>query len=171
MYVTPPQLAIGPDSLQELSELFGVAPELMRATLDDADRTSWDADQVADADAALASIEQYCSMATGEIDAYLVRRGYVVPMDATQFPVLRVWASSIARYHLHPQRDRTSEETGRIERDYRTAIKSLEALVQGNLSLGAGDPLATNQATAADTDAVRVQSSPRKFSRGSLGEL
>ncbi|HEY0466070.1 MAG TPA: phage protein Gp36 family protein [Polyangiaceae bacterium] len=170
MYVTPQQLADGSDSLKELSELLDVPADLLRATLDEADRTGWDAGEIAAADAAVATIEQQCVAASGEIDARLVQRGYQVPLDAGQFQILAVWGRSIARYRLHPQRDRTSEETGRIERDYNAAVRDLNAVAKGELSLGAGDPLVVNQVTD-NAGAVRVQSGDRKFSRRSLGSL
>ncbi len=170
MYVTPAQLANGPDSLNELSELFGVAADLLRATINGSDRSAWGTDETAAADDALARITAYCLQATGEIDAYLVKRGYTVPMDATQFPLLSVWGRSIARYHLHPQRDRTTEDSGRIERDYRDARKALEMVATGDLMLGAGDPLAVDDIDA-DAGSVRVVSQRRKFSRTTLGSL
>lgn len=104
------------------------------------------------------------------MDSRLARRGYQLPLDHLQFPVLTVWARAIARYHLHPQRDRTNEETGRIERDYRNAIRSLNSIAKGELSLGANDPLAVD-AGAQDGGAVRIESNPRMHSRGSLKGL
>ena len=73
------------------------------------------------------------------------------------------------RYHIHRQRDRTDEERGRIERDYREALRALDYVAQGKLSLGAGDPLAG--AGPADGGAVRVASNPRMFTRKGLGAL
>lgn len=170
MYVTPAQLASGPDSLNELSELFQVAPALMRATLDDTDRHDWATDDVLQADAALVQIQFACDQAKGEVDSRLARRGYQLPLPAGQFPVLTVWARAIARYHLHPQRDRTNEETGRIERDYRNAIRNLDKVAAGELTLGANDPLAV-VADSQGGGAVRVESNPRIHSRESLGRL
>ncbi len=170
MYVTPLQLADGSDSLNELSELLDVDAALLRATLDGADRASWGDEEIVAADAALATIQKQCDLATSEIDTRLVVRGYQVPLSAEQFPILSVWGRGIARYRLHPQRDRTNEESGRLERDYRDAMRSLDALAAGKVSLGANDPLAVAQSDQ-DGGAVRVQSGPRKFSRRSLGSL
>lgn len=169
-YVTAKQLADGPESLKELSELYGIESELLAATLDGGDRSAWTPVETAAADDALDSIERFIVQADGEVDARLAVRGYPLPQNATQFPVLTVWARAIARYHIHRQRDRTNEETGRIERDYRDALRALDAVAAGKLSLGAGDPLAT-EASGTDAGAVRVQSQPRMFSRGSLGRL
>jgi len=170
MYVTPVHLASLPDSLQELSELLQIDPALLRATIDGADRAEWSADECQHADDALAQIQFACEQASGEVDARLVKRGYRLPFPEGRFPVLTVWARAIARYHLHQQRDRTGEETGRIERDYRNAIRSLDAVAQGQLSLGAEDPLATD-AAGAGSGSVRVDGNSRMFSRKSLGGL
>lgn len=171
MYVTPAQLAIGSDSLNELSELLQVQPALLQATIDGTDRSAWEVDEIARADDALTAIQHNCDQAAGEVDSRLARRGYALPFDDPgQFPVLSVWARAIARYHLHPQRDRTSEETGRIERDYRQAIRSLDLVAKGELTLGAGDPLA-GQANDPQGGAIRVEGGQRIFNRQTLGGL
>lgn len=169
-YVTATQLIDGPDSLKELSELYGIAAALLAATINEASRSAWTPDEIADADAALASVKRFITQADGEVDTRLAIRGYALPQNPTQFPVLSVWARAIARYHIHRQRDRTTEETGRIERDYRDALRALDLVAQGKLSLGAGDPMAADP-TASDGGATRVQSQGRMFSRGSLGRL
>lgn len=169
-YVTAQQLSDGPESLKELSELYDIEAGLLAATLTGGDRSGWDADDIAAADEALASIERFIVQADGEVDARLAVRGYVLPQDPLRFPVLTVWARAIARYHIHRQRDRTNEETGRIERDYRDALRALDMVANGKLSLGAGDPLATEPA-GIDGGAVRLQSQPRMFSRRTLGGL
>lgn len=169
-YVTAQQLSDGPESLKELSELYGIEAELLAATLAGGDRSGWTPEEITGADDALASIDRFIVQADGEVDARLAVRGYTLPQNPVQFPVLTVWARAIARYHIHRQRDRTNEETGRIERDYRDALRALDAVAAGKLSLGAGDPLATEPA-GADSGAVRITSNPRLFSRGSLGGL
>lgn len=169
MYVTPAQLADGAEALQELSELYGIELALMAATIADGDRSAWPVDDVAQADVALASVERFVVQADGEVDARLAVRGYELPQDPVRFPVLAVWARAIARYHLHRQRDRTSEETGRIERDYRDAIRALDQVAAGKLSLGAGDPLVTD--SDPDGGPVRITSNERMFSRKTLGSL
>lgn len=168
-YLTAQQLADGPEGLKELSELYGIDAALLAATLDGGDRSAWTIDEQAEADEALDSVNRFIALGDGEVDARLSQRGYQLPMSAAQFPVLTVWARAIVRYHIHRQRDRTSEETGRIERDYRDALRALDYVAQGKLSLGAGDPLAG--AGPADGGAVRVASNPRMFTRNTLGAL
>ncbi|RPE81843.1 phage protein Gp36 family protein [Vulcaniibacterium tengchongense] len=171
MYVTPAQLADGADALNELAELYQIDPPLLAATIAAGDRSRWTPEEIASADAALDSIVRFTLQAGGEIDARLAQRGYPLPQDPAQFPVLAVWGRAIARYHLHRQRDRTNEETGRIERDYRDAIRALDAVVAGKLSLGAGDPLAPTPPSDPDGGAVRFSSQPRIFSRDKLEGL
>lgn len=168
-YVTPAQLADGSDAAKELAELYSVDPALLAAVIAGGDTSAWPAEDVDAAEEALASIERYIAQADGEIESRLAVRGYALPMDPAQFPVLVVWGRSISRYHLNRTRDRTSEETGRIERDYRDALRALDLVAAGKLSLGAGDPLAPGAATT--PGAVRVESQPRIFSRDTLGRL
>lgn len=165
-YITPAQLATGPEALQELSQLLSVEAALMAATIAGGDRTSWTSDERAAADAALATVNEYILRADGEINARLSQRGYTLPQSATAFPVLTVWAAAIARYHLARMRDRTNEETGRHERDYRDALRALQHIAEGRLSLGADDPL-----SHAEQPAIQITSNERLFSRSSLGAL
>jgi phage gp36-like protein len=167
-YVTPAQLADGPGSAKELADLFAVDELLLLATIDAGDRSSWSADERAHADRALASINRFIVRADGEVNTRLVRRGYTLPLSSADFPVLTTWSRAITRYHIQPQRDKTNEESGRIERDYREALRALDQLAAGKLSLGPGDPL---EAAAANDGAVRIVSNPRIFSRDSLGRL
>ena len=169
MYLTPAQLTDGPDSLNELSELFGLAPALLSALIRGGAVDAWQADEVQRGRDALTTIAARISQASSEIDARLAVRGYPLPQDAQRFPILTVWARAIARYHLHPQREGTQETTGRIERDYKDALRALREVAEGTLSLGAGDPVANNSAPA--SSAVRVQGNARIFNRGTLGGL
>lgn len=168
-YVTPAQLVDGPQALKEFAELFDVDQGLLAATIANGDRDEWSGDEIAIADAALVSILGFIARADGEIDARLAQRGYPLPQSAEQFPVLLVWASAIARYHLNRMRDKTDEERGRVERDYRDALRSLDLVAAGKLSLGAGDPMAS--AAAGDQGGIQIRSEPRMFSRRSLGGL
>lgn len=167
MYVTPAQLADGSEAAKDLAELYSVDPALLAAVIAGGDTSAWAPEDVDAAEEALASIERYIAQADGEIESRLAVRGYTLPMDPVQFPVLSVWGRAIARYHLNRNRDRTSEETGRIERDYRDALRSLDLVAAGKLSLGANDPLTQGAAPGA----VRVESQPRIFSRDTLGRL
>lgn len=167
-YLTLSQLASGPGMLAELAEPFGLVPALLAATVAGGDRSEWTADDRAAADAAVESIQATVLRAESELEGPLATRGYALPLSAMQFPVLTTWCRNIARYHLQPQRDRTNEETGRIERDYRATLRTLDLVATGKLSLGAGDPLAPVTPASADAGAISFTSEPRLFSRRSL---
>lgn len=167
-YLTPAQLISGGGSLPEIAQIYAVDGELMRVTIDGGDRSEWGADEVAAADAALASITDELERASAEIDTYLARRGYALPMQAAQFPVLATWARMIGRYHIQQQRDVRTEDSGRIERDYRSASRDLEAVAAGRRGLGAGDPLLAAESAGSG---ISVQSEGRLFSRTSLRRL
>ena len=170
MYVTPAQLIAGPEGAKPLAERYDIEPALLAVVIAGGDTSAWPGADIDEAEAALASIERFCDQAQAEVDTRLAVRGYPLPQDATRFPVLTVWSRSIALYHLNHQRDKTSEELGRIERDYRDALRALDLVAEGKLSLGAGDPLAPDPADAG-AGAVRLDSQPRIFSRRSLRGL
>lgn|GEM_PF-5256462 len=173
MYVSPHQLSSRPGGSLDLAQLFELPLELWDATLAAGDRTAFSALEIAAADAALIAVTEQCEAATGEVNAYLSQRGYLLPADVVKFPVLMVWTRAFALYHLHPHREALDEGVGRIERDYRDARRALLLVAGGALSLGAGDPLAPVNSDSADADAgrVRITARPRLFSRGTLGGL
>lgn len=174
MYVTVEQLADGSNSLQELAELYNVDVHLLAAVIVGDSTVAWEPSQATAAVEAVASIGRFAAQADAEVDARLAQRGYPLPMVAAQFPILTVWARAIARYHLHRQRDRTTEETGRYERDYKDAQRALDLVAIGKLSLGAHDPLSPALPDPNSDDAggaVRITSKKRMFSRDTLGGL
>lgn len=167
MYATPAHLLDGPEAAKELGELYGCDPLLLVAVEGGGDTSAWTGDEVAAATAALNSITTYCEQAAAEVDTRLATRGYATPLSAVQFPILAVWSRAIARYHLNRNRDKTDEERGRIERDYRDALRFLDMIAAGKLSLGADDPLTG----AAGDGAVQIASNRRLFDRRSLRGL
>ena len=173
MYVTPAELSSGSNAANEIAQLFDIAPDLWSLTVSGGDRSAYSPAEIAAADAALSDVSAVCVRATGEADAFLSQRGYTLPMSTVQFPVLATWARAIARYHLHPDRERTGEELGRIERDYRDARRALQLVADAKLSLGANDPLTPGSSDPgdADTGPIRYTSAPRMFSRDSLRGL
>ena len=170
MYCTPAQLADSDVRAQQLALLFGIDQALLVATVTGTPRDAWGPDEIALADAALASMQAELERATGEADARLARRGYTLPADPVRFPVLVVWTRAIARYHLNAIREGKdfNEDNGRIERDYRDARQALDLIAAGKLSLGAGDPLAV-PGEGEQAGAIRITSQPRMFNRRTLG--
>lgn len=140
-YCTPAQLVDGPGAAQELSELMRIEQALLVATIAATSRAAWSAEEIADADAALASVNRFLALADAEVNSRLAVRGYALPADASAFPILTVWARAIARYHFNRLREQTTEITGRVERDYKDALRALDLVAAGKLSLGAGDVL------------------------------
>jgi phage gp36-like protein len=171
-YCTPAQLVQGTERSRSLAQLMDIVEPLLLATIAGSDRSEYSADEIAAADAALATIEAELARATGEIDARLAKRGYPLPQSSAQFPILTTWARSIARYHLHSDRSGEGANVvdGRYERDYLDARDALGLVAAGKLSLGAGDPLAV-PASSGDDGAIRVTSQPRMFSRDRMGGL
>lgn len=141
---------------------------LMDATLRGSDRSSWLADDIAQADAALQRVQDAVAEAGAIIDGYLAQRGYALPLDlpptSTGKSLLTAWARAIARYLLNGDRP-ADEGKDPIARDYRDALKMLAQLAAGKLSLGATDPAAP--ANSASTD-VRFDSAPAVFGRSQL---
>lgn len=145
-YITPSDLAERPGA-KELAEV--ATPEhkriadtaLMDATLRGGDRSSWSADDQADADAAMARIQDAVAEADALIDGFLAKRGYPLPLSPVP-KLVTGWSRSIARYLLHKSRI-SLESNDPIVRDYRDALKLLQLTADGKFSLGGDDVVAT----------------------------
>lgn len=148
MYCTPATLADA-KLTRELAEV--ATPErmpiptdaVMDAVLREGSTVGMDADEVAAAQAALVVILKALADAAGVIDGYLrVRKPvpYTVPLDPVP-DIVQVWTRWIARYLLHKDRVNTEEKTDPVVRDYKEAIRFLEAIRDGKFALGANDPL------------------------------
>lgn len=141
-YITHQQLLDRPGS-RELAEVASdeakdmVPYELMALTLSGGDRSAFDEEQITDADAALARIDDAIADADGVIDGYLRKAGYALPLTPVPRLVV-VWSRAITRYYLHKNR-RSLESDDIIVRDYKDALRFLEQTVGGKLSLGADD--------------------------------
>lgn len=169
MYVTLLQLAERPGA-RELAQVAStefravVDFELMDLSLRGGDRTAYSVDEIAAADEASARILQAVSDADALIDGFLARRAYALPLDPVP-PIVAGWSRAIARYELHKGRI-SDEKTDPIARDYRDALKLLQATADGKFSLGVGDPQAPT-----GLGPVLSQGSPRVFDDCSLGDF
>lgn len=165
-YVTHIELAERPGA-RELAQVAStehqaiVDYELMDATLRGGDRSAWLADAIAEADQALARIDDAVTEADGLIDGFLAKRGYL-PLSPVP-PVVTGWSRAIARYLLHKGRI-SDDRTDPIARDYRDALKLLQLTADGKFSLGAEDPVVV----AGGTD-VRFSGDANVFGRDQLG--
>lgn len=145
MYASLAQLAEIPGA-RELAQVASdeyapvVDAELMNLTLRGQDRSAYEADAIAAADAAAERITRAVVEADAIIDGYLARRGYPLPLSPVP-NLVAGWSRAIARYILHKVRI-SDERTDPIARDYRDALKFLQLTADGKFSLGADDPQA-----------------------------
>jgi len=93
-----------------------------------------------------------------EIDVYLVEGGYTLPLDPLPNIIPKL-AVDIAVFNLYARRQGPPEHW---QKRYDNAIKMLEAIKSGDLSLGMHDPHASN------SDAAAVSSQDRIFDRDTL---
>jgi len=147
-YITLVELLDSPGAT-ELAQVAGpehlvvVPAALLIATINGADRSIWSVDEQAAADAAVATITSARTDADQLIDGYL-RVRYALPL-LTVPALLRKLARHITRYELH--RYRVDAEHP-IVRAYRDAVKLLEALSAGRVTLGAADPIAPDTSSS-----------------------
>lgn len=145
-YITPIDLAERPGA-RELAQV--ATPEdkhiadtaLMDATLRGGDRSAWSAADQADADAAMARIQDAVSEADSLIDGFLAKRGYALPLAPVP-KLVTGWSRAVTRYLLHKSRI-SVDSNDPIVRDYRDALKLLQLTADGKFSLGADDVVAT----------------------------
>ncbi len=166
-YVTPAQLAERPGA-QELAQVAStsheaiVDAELMDLTLRGLPRDAYTGPQIAAADEALERINEIIAETDAMIDAYIARR-VALPITPPVPSVLTRIARAIVRYGL--QKDRTGDaRTDPLVRDYTDNVKLLEAIRDGEVTLGIIDPQSAN-APVLD---VRIDSGSKVFSRDEL---
>jgi phage gp36-like protein len=97
--------------------------------------------------------------ADAEIDGYCGRR-YPVPMDPVP-PILRKFSVDIAIYNLYQRRQGAPDDR---EKDYKNAIRFLENIAKGLVSLGSTDP----DGVPAATNKPTIVSATKIFSRDKM---
>lgn len=141
-YITHKQLHERPGA-RELAQIASdehkpmVPYELMELSLLSQDRSTYTPEQIVFADEALARIDDAVADATGLIDGYLRKAGYALPLSPVP-RLVSVWCRAIGRYFLHQHR-RSLESDDTIVRDYKDALKLLQQVANGDLSLGIDD--------------------------------
>lgn len=145
-YATPAQLLerIGARELSQIAtpdDYAVVSPDLMRATIDAADRSAWTAEETTAADIALVRIVAALESAEAEIDTYL-RGRYALPLAVVP-RVLTDAAQDIARYNLYE--DAVPEA---VTTRYDNAVGRLRGIGAGTLSLEGIAPESPTGATA-----------------------
>jgi phage gp36-like protein len=164
-YVAPTDLLQWPGA-RELAEVATpesrpiIPADLLTLTITGGDRSEYDEDQQADADEALDRIQTEIENARQLIDGYLGQR-YLLPLDPAP-TILRTWAKDIVRYRLH--KDLQHDEKSAVYRRYKDAIKLLEQVRTGALSLGVEDPRQPG-------GQVLVSSGGRVFDRAGLEDF
>lgn len=145
---------------------------LLEATLRGQARDAWEQAQQDSADEAAARVREAIIQAEATICGYLAQRGYILPLPLPEGsaarPLLRGWARAIARYLLHIDRV-ALEDRDPIVRDWREALRMLELIASGRLSLGGDDALLRGQGASASD--VRFQSVPSVFGREQLAYM
>lgn len=99
--------------------------------------------------------------ADSEIDGYVGSR-YPVPMSPVP-PVLRKLSADIAIYNLYSRRQGAPEHR---DRRYQDAVRFLESVAKGDVSLGATDP--EGNPPANDAPRFSSENPRREFSRHTL---
>lgn len=165
-YVTLQQLAEIPGA-QELAQVASdrhrgiVDAALMELTLLGGDRSAYSAEQVAEADQALARVQTAITSAEATVNGYIGRR-YRLPLGAVP-DVIAEWSRQIARYKLHSGRI-SDEREDPIARDYRDALRFLQQVADGRFSLGLDDP----EAAPSDAGEVQIDTGRKVFGRNYL---
>ena len=165
-YISYAQLAERPGA-RELAEVASPAHEpmvpyeLMELALQGEDMSSYTAEEISRATAALARIDDAVTDATALIDGYLATKGYL-PLDPVP-TIVTAWCRAIARYLLH-QDLQASDSTNPIIRDYQDALSQLKQTANGTFSLGFDDPV---QSDPNQLD-VRFTTTPSAFNRQQL---
>lgn len=95
-----------------------------------------DADGVIDA----AVVTQMIANADSEIDGYVGKK-YKTPLSSPVPPIVKTWSIRISLYNLFARRsNRLGGISEVVEKNYKNAIKSLEDVAKGLLTLGVDPP-------------------------------
>ena len=165
MYITLEQLSEIPGAT-ELAQVASsehraalVDPALMELTLRAGDTSAYSSDEIAAAEEAKARIDEAVTTCTETVDSYLARR-VTIPRDPVPGILVRA-CRALVRYDLHKHLV-GSDRDNPIVRDYRDAIRTLEQIRDGKITLGADDPISASESSLGD---VRFESSAPVFAR------
>ena len=122
---------------------------LMQLTIEGGNRDAYTPEQIAAADAALATINEVLLDADEIVNGYVVVRYPSIPDPPPR--LLAVYAADIARFHLHD--DQVSDEIANRNRE---ATRALERISAGTLSLGVTPEPSSNDAPAVSQPGKRV---------------
>lgn len=114
-------------------------PTLLELVLRGEDTSTYPPDELELANIAVQRIGEAISDAQSLMDGYLRQRGYKLPFNRVP-RLLTTWCRAITRYYLHQHR-LSVEQNDPIVRDYKDALKLLQQVADGKLSLGVDDTL------------------------------
>ncbi|AVP97905.1 DUF1320 domain-containing protein [Ahniella affigens] len=166
-YLTAADIAVlrDPEKVAQLctpSHLAVVPAELMRLTLTGGARAGYPTDAIDAADAAFATVSAELAATEQLVDGYLAGR-YVLPLSPVP-GVLKGWVLDIVWFRLLGDRiGKPSEDSAALR--YRDALRFLEQVRDGKLSLGASDPVVN------DVDSeILIDAPGRSFTQTTLAD-
>lgn len=135
-YVTPTDLLFFGDI--EMAQRAFVRPAqydaaLLRATIEETDRSAWTPTEQAEGDAAMARMQAACDRASAEADGYLGML-YATPLAAPVNPPVIIHSLNMARFWLYD--DKSSDE---VKYRYEQAIAWLTKVAEGMVKLDRPD--------------------------------
>jgi phage gp36-like protein len=165
-YITPAQLIerFSPEELAQRAAPEGtrVSGELFVLTVSGGDRSAYSEDEISAADQALNRVSKVVEDACALIDGYVETR-LTMPLPEVPRLLLQI-AGDVFRYLIY---DDQLDVESIIERRYRNAIKLLEQIRDGKLSVGA--PI--EDETGGNADSAEVRTPGRIFSRETLKDF
>lgn len=144
---------------QRATDDAAVTGALFALTVASNDRSSYDADAIAAADAALARVNRITADVNELIDSKL-RERYTVPLPQTPGLLIKI-GSDLARYELYDDEAPTEVATR-----YKAGLKLLDQLASGTVSLGLPSADTTSGGGAPEHVAPE-----RVFDRNSLADF
>ena len=145
---------------QELAQLavpkehVSIDAALLKLSVQSSNRAAYKPDEIKAADAALVKINRALGDATSEIDAWLQGR-YTLPL-ASPSAMIKLKCADIARYLLHDD-----HPTEQVRQRYDDAIRYLNKVANGQISLGIDD----KNATPKTQQTIRFKAGGKIFSR------
>lgn len=140
-----------------------VDADLMALTIEDGDRSGYDADEIAAADAALARWESLLTAADSRINGYLSASGcYIVPLSPVP-SVITGYACHIARWLGYD--DQIPEH---VQAYYDDTIRALRDIAANKIKLTADDGSELPAPTAGPTGSPAYDSPGRVFTHTTL---
>lgn len=115
------------------------SPDVLDKVLRGEATTGTPPDELERANKSVERIGEAISDAQALMNGFLRQRGYKMPFSRVP-RLLTTWGRAITRYFLHQHR-LSNEKDDPIVRDYKEAMRLLQLVADGKLSLGVDDPI------------------------------